>query len=564
MRQPSAAGVGRTPTGGDMRIENRANEPPPGRTHDAETCVLRAALDKWAARRPDAVFAAFPDGATWSYRAFRERIVRTAIGLQRIGVKQGEHVLVWLPNGPAALTVIFAANYLGAVVVPINTAYRGGLLEHVIGNSGARVMVAHGELAPRLAEIATHRLETVVALGDPGPLAGLRVLPWSALEPDGGELAPLERPIEPWDTQSIIYTSGTTGPSKGVLSSYMHAYASVGPRTWTCVRPDDRFLINLPMFHIGGIFISHAMLCAGGSVAMIERFSTERFWDDVRATGASIVFLLGVMAEFLMQRPPGPRDRDHPLQRAFLVPLTRGATGFAERFGVETWTLFNMTEIATPTFSEAYPTKPGSCGRARPGVEIRLVDANDCEVLRGSVGEMILRTDRPWAMNHGYHGNAEATARAWRNGWFHTGDAFRLDDDGDYVFVDRLKDAIRRRGENISSAEVEAELLAYPGIREAAAVAVPGDGGEDEVLAVVAPEPGHPPLDMADLIQFLARRMAYFMVPRYVRVLPELPKTPTVKILKTELRRDGLTGDVWDREAAGIRVGPDRLTPEDR
>jgi crotonobetaine/carnitine-CoA ligase len=165
---------------------------------------------------------------------------------------------------------------------------------------------------------------------------------------------------------------------------------------------------------------------------------------------------------------------------------------------------------------------------------------------------MILRTARPWAMNHGYHRDPEATARAWRNGWFHTGDAFYVDADGEYVFVDRLKDAIRRRGENISSFEVEAELLAFPGVREAAAVAVPGEFGEDEVMAVVALAPGHGEFDRAEFIAFLAERLARFMVPRYVRVLPELPKTPTAKVQKTLLRREGVTPDTWDRVAAGV------------
>jgi crotonobetaine/carnitine-CoA ligase len=545
------------------RGDTGARDVPSGRPCPAETCVTRAALDRWAERRPDAVFAAFPDAAPWSYGAFRDRVVRAAIGLQRIGVGRDEPVLVWLPNGPAALTVLTAINYLGAVAVPINTAYRGALLGHVLQNSRARFMVAHGELAARLAEIGTHALEILLTPdGTAPPLPGISCLPFAALAPDGGTLLPPERPTAPWDTQSIIYTSGTTGPSKGVLSSYMHAWSSVGPPTWTCVTPDDRFLINLPMFHIGGFFITHAMLCAGGSVALVERFSTERFWDEARATDATVVFLLGVMAGFLMARPPDQRDRDHPLKKAFLVPFTQSAAGFAERFGVETYTLFNMTEIATPTFSGPYPRKPGACGKARPGVEIRLVDENDCEVAPGAVGEMILRTARPWAMNHGYHRDPEATARAWRNGWFHTGDAFYLDADGDYVFVDRLKDAIRRRGENISSAEVEAELLAYPGVREAAAVAVPGQGGEDEVLAVLALAPGTPAPDMAELTAFLARRMAYFMVPRYVRVMPELPKTPTAKIQKALLRRDGVTADTWDREAAGVVLRRERLGAE--
>jgi crotonobetaine/carnitine-CoA ligase len=301
------------------------------------------------------------------------------------------------------------------------------------------------------------------------------------------------------------------------------------------------------------------VLCGGGSIAMVERFSTERFWDEVRETGATIVFLLGVMANFLLQAPPDPRDKDHPLKKAFIVPFSKEALGFGERFGVTTYTLFNMTEIATPTFSGPNPTKPGGCGQPRAGVEIRLVDEHDCAVPRGAVGEMIVRTARPWAMNHGYHRDPEATSRAWRNGWFHTGDAFYVDADGEYVFVDRLKDAIRRRGENISSFEIEAEFLAYPGIREAAAIPVPSELGEDEVMAVVALAHGHDEWKPERFIAFLAGRLAHFMVPRYVRVLPELPKTPTAKVQKALLRRDGVTQDTWDRAAAGIDVRAARL-----
>jgi crotonobetaine/carnitine-CoA ligase len=533
---------------------------PEGQCFPADVCVVRPVLDRLAASQPDKVFVRFVDGSSWSYREFRDVVVRTAAGFQNIGVAQGDHVLLWLPNGADMLRAIFALNYLGAVCVPINTAYRGQLLEHVLANADARVMVAHADLVARLRDVNPHQLKTLVVSGDSSlELPGLELLPVSMLDKYDGELRPLERAIQPWDTQSIIYTSGTTGPSKGVLSSYMHAYSSVGPQTWTCVTGDDRFLINLPMFHIGGIFICHAMLCAGGSIAMIERFSTELFWYEVRDTGASVAFLLGSMASFLLQRPATVQDRDHPLRRVFLVPLLKGAAGFGERFGVETYTLFNMTEIATPTISGPNPGKPGSCGKAREGVEIRLVDQHDCEVARGEIGEMIVRTQRPWAMNHGYQRAPEATARAWRNGWFHTGDAFYIDADGDYMFVDRLKDVIRRRGENISSVEVEAELLAYPGVREAAAVPVPSEFGEDEVMGVVSLLPDQPPLDFTAFIGFLCTRLPHFMVPRYLRVLTELPKTPTAKVMKAVLRKDGITADTWDRVEAGVQVKRERL-----
>lgn len=242
-----------------------------------------------------------------------------------------------------------------------------------------------------------------------------------------------------------------------------------------------------------------------------------------------------------------------------MVPLTDDAAAFKERFGIDIYTIFNMTEISSPIVSEANPGKRGTCGRVRPGVDVRLVDEHDCEVPIGTVGEMLVRTDRPWGMNSGYNENPAATAQAWANGWFHTGDAFRRDEDGYFYFVDRMKDAIRRRGENISSFEVELEVCAHPDVREAAAISVPGEFSEDEVMIVVAAVPGRS-IDHHALASFLMQRMPYFMVPRYIRVLDELPKTPSAKVLKSELRKEGVTSDTWDREAAGMRARREALT----
>ena len=200
-----------------------------------------------------------------------------------------------------------------------------------------------------------------------------------------------------------------------------------------------------------------------------------------------------------------------------------------------------------------------TCGKPRKGVQLRLVDAHDVEVAPGEIGELVIRTDAPWALNHGYNANPEATASAWRNGWFHTGDAFRTDADGNYFFVDRFKDAIRRRGENVSSFEVELEVSAHPAVREAAAVAVPSEFGEDDILVAVSLAEGQS-LDPADLIAFLKPRMAHFMVPRYIRVLDDLPKTPTRKVEKYLVRQSGITADTWDRETAGISIRREKLT----
>jgi crotonobetaine/carnitine-CoA ligase len=333
----------------------------------------------------------------------------------------------------------------------------------------------------------------------------------------------------------------------------MHAYSCVGPDAWNCLTAADRQLLHMPIFHIGGAFIATVALCVGSSIAVVSHFRTEAFWDQVRELEVTSAFLLGAMATFLLKQPPHPRDREHNLRMVFIVPLGQSGRAFRERFGVDVFTLFNMTEICTPLISRANPTKDSICGRPRAGVEVRLVDENDCRVKDGEVGQLILRTEAPWAMNHGYNNNPQATADAWRNGWFHTGDAFVHDADGDYRFVDRLKDAIRRRGENISSYEIEVELLSHPAVREAAAIPVASEFSEDEVLVVLAPAIGAS-IDPEDIIRHLLPRMAHHMVPRFIRIVAELPKTPTAKVEKHVLRAEGLTADTWDRERAGIAI----------
>jgi crotonobetaine/carnitine-CoA ligase len=525
--------------------------PPP------EAVVTRHLIDGSAEKFPDKTFVLFDDGSAWTYRELRQHVIRAAQGLQTLGVQQGDYVLSWLGNGPRALTTWFGLNYLGAVYVPLNTAYRGSLLQHVVLDTNARLMIGDHRLIPRLNEIKTGQLEKVVSVGGGSTqIAGVQVLPDDSLNNASGELAPLSRPIQPWDTHAIIYTSGTTGPSKGVLSSYLHIYST--GRAYP-IDGNDRTMVNIPLFHQSGIGAVYRMLMHGGSIALVESFNTYSFWDKVRQTGTTTLTLLGAMAPFLMKQPPGDKDRDHPLRMVTMVPLGEDAAAFSERFGVQIYTAFNMTETSCPIFSGPNPKLPGTCGRARDGVELRIVDENDCEVPVGQVGELVIRTDMPWAMNHGYHNNPEATARAWRNGWFHTGDAFRKDEEGNYYFVDRMKDAIRRRGENISSFEVENEVCAHPDVREAAVIPAKSEFSEDEVMVVVAPVPGRA-INARDLISFLAGRLPHFMIPRYVRVVSELPKTPTHKVQKYLLRADGVTEDTWDREKEGIVFKRQALT----
>ena len=517
-----------------------------------ERCVTRYLIDNFAAEKSTEAFAVFQDGEVWSYEQLREKVRQLAGGFHEQGVSRGDHVAVWMFDSKEAILTFFAINYLGAVFVPMNTAYKGQVLSHVLNVSDAKILVAHGQLLARLGEVDVAQIDKAISVGEGELPPAISGVDFSDVESTSSEPPELDRPIEPWDVQSIIFTSGTTGPSKGVLSSYLHIFTNAGPETWHFVTGEDRFLINMPIFHIGGMGVIFVMLCRGGSIAVMDGFDTEKFWPFVRESKTTAFFLLGVMTTFLLKQEPSDDDKNHDVRLAFMVPLTETCTEFYERFGIDVYTIFNMTEISSPIVSEPNPTKRGTCGKKREGVDVRLVDENDCEVAPGEIGEMIVRTDRPWGMNSGYYKNPEATAEAWRNGWFHTGDCFRQDSEGYFYFVDRMKDAMRRRGENISSFEVEAEVVAYPEVREAAAYAVPSDLGEDDVMISVAPVAGKT-IDPKVLIEFLGERMPYFMVPRYIRVLDELPKTPSSKVMKHVLRTEGVTTDSWDREEHNIK-----------
>lgn len=526
-----------------------------GGTYPADVCVLRYALERHAKSKPDQIFAAFEGGERWTFAQTLQQVASVAGNLRELGVRQHDHVLLVMPTCPLALLVMFAANYLGAVYVPVNPALKGSSLEHVLHNAGARIAVVHDSVLARVVAAAPATLTTVVHSSDEAVPSSDDVTMHgvSALTKPSAPLLEPPKPIQPFDTQSIIYTSGTTGRSKGVLSSYMHAFSCVGPDAWNCLAPDDRQMLHMPIFHIGGAFIATVSMCMGSSIGVVSHFRTEAFWDQVRELEITSAFLLGAMATFLLKQPPSSKDRHHRLRMVFIVPLGRSAKPFRERFGVDVFTLFNMTEICTPLISRANPAKDNVCGRPRAGVEVRLVDTHDCLVKDGEVGQLILRTEAPWALNHGYNANPQATADAWRNGWFHTGDAFFRDTDGDYHFVDRLKDAIRRRGENISSYEIEVELLSHPAVREAAAIPVPSEHSEDEVMVVLAPA-ADAAIDPEEIIRHLQPRLAHHMIPRYVRIVGELPKTPTAKVEKHVLRAEGITSETWDRERAGISI----------
>ena len=521
----------------------------------ADDTVVRNLIDRHARERGESVFALFDDGTQWTFSALKAKVVAGAAFLAAQGVAQGDIVGVWMPNGPEALRMMLAANYLGAICAPLGLASRGGFLEHLLDNSEARLMVVDSRLVGRLAEVQPRflrRLAVARTGGDatPAPTAFDSV----DLAPDSSANAtppPLERPIEPWDTQLVLYTSGTTGPSKGVLTSYLQRHAhAFSARHITAA---DRRLIHAPLSHTGGIGNVYGMLARGGSIALVESFKTDRFWSDVRRFGITTTSLLGVTLPYLLQQPESEQDRTHPLKTIQIAPVDASAAAFSRRFGVDVYGVYNMTEISAPFQGEPNPSVRGLCGRVRPGVEARIVDEHDFPLEEGQVGELVVRSAQPWTMMNGYLRDPQATADAWRNGWFHTGDAFRRTPEGDFIFVDRLKDAVRRRGENISSFEVESEIARHPRVREVAVVAARSELSEDEVLAVVAAVEGGS-IDPAALIDFLRPRLPHFMIPRYIRVLPALPRTATQKILKHQLRAEGVTADTWDRYKAGVVV----------
>ena len=518
--------------------------------------LVGAALVRRAAETPEASALLFVDGPEWSWTELHRRVRDHAAGLQALGVARGDLLLSWMPNGPVATLNFLAAAWLGVVYVPVNIGLRGALLTHVLRLTGAHLMVAHGALLDRLAEIDRADLERVIVIGDERPaLPGIALLDQAVLAGDGAELSPVE--TAPWDTQMVIFTSGTTGPSKGVLSSFRHARtAALGFRN---IGPGDRNLTALPAHHVGGVYGILWAIYHGGSVVIAERFRTQDFWPLVGRYQITTTGLLGVMVDFMNALPPFENERRHGLKSVLVAPYTPSALRFAERYGVPAYTEFNMTELSVPTFGGPEPLPPGSCGRAQGEVELRLVDTHDIVVPADGVGELILRTHQSWQISHGYLNDPAATARAWRNGWFHTGDLFRRDADGNYFFVDRVKDAVRRRGENISSFEVEAAILAHPAVAQAAVVGVPADAGaEDEVMAVVKLASGQT-LDPAVLVAFLSGQLAAYMVPRYVRFVDTFPLTPTQKIEKHRLRAEGVTSDCWDRDARGVRLSRDRL-----
>lgn len=512
--------------------------------------TLSAVLDRQLATAPDQ--AAVRDSVrSMSYGALYEEALTVAGGLAALGVREHETVLLMLDNHLDYVIAWWALALTTRVEVPVNTSYKGAILAHVINNSGARAIVIEAAYLPLLAEVADRlvRLELVIVRGEGEALRvpkGLTASRWTELR--GPRPAPPT--LQPWDLMGIMYTSGTTGPSKGVRVTQAHAYGYAAPAVLGRALASDVTLCTLPLFHIGGQWAGiYNSLIAGGSSVVLPRFSATTYWDDVRRYGCTYTLMLGAMANFLYQQAARDDDARQPLKRVLMVPVIPQLDEFRQRFGIEAVsTAYGLTEGSTVLLAPGGQARPGSVGWPRTDFEVRLVDEHDIEVPAGSVGELVIRTDDPWSVMDGYHDMPEATVHAWRNQWLHTGDGFRREADGQYVFVDRMKDAMRRRGENVSSFEVETEIMQHPAVLEASVVAVPSDATEDDILACIVLRPGAE-LAPEALLVFLDARLPYFMVPRYVTWMDELPKTPTAKVRKQALRETGVSATTYDRAA---------------
>jgi carnitine-CoA ligase len=530
---------------------------------DRTKWTVTHALRKQARSGPDRTFLVVPEeGREWTYAETLADAERVAGGLVAGGAVTGDRVVVMAANSSRFVLTWLGCGLGRLVEVPVNTAYEGEFLRHqvalvdarwaVIDDVHAQRFVALRDLLPALEGFwlvdTGHLSSALAALRS----AGWRAAPWDDLmradrlqipEPAAHSLA------------AVFYTSGTTGPSKGVAMPHSQMYF-FGQEvvSFTRLTADDTYLTTTPLFHGNAQFMaSFPALIAGARLVVRSKFSASRWVDHLRESAVTVTNLVGVMMDFVWKQPARADDADNVLRCVYAAPTASSILReFMQRFGVEAFVdAFGLTETCAPIISPyAEIRPPGAAGLlASDWFEIRLVDPEtDEEVPVGTVGELVIRYKHPWTCSLGYYGMPEKTAEAWRNLWFHTGDALRRDEDGWYYFVDRYKDALRRRGENISSYEVEQVLLAHPAVVECAVIGVAAgvEAGEDEVMAIVVLDP-ETTVSAAELWTFCEGKIPSFAIPRFVRYVDALPKTPSEKVRKAELRSSGVTADTHDR-----------------
>ncbi len=519
-----------------------------------------------AQKSPDKVFVEI-SGQEFTYRQAQKKVLQTAAMFQAIGVNQGDRVCLFMPNCPEYLFCWFGLSVLGAIGVPINTAYKRDEMAFILNDAEAKALVAHQTLAAVAEEAAAlapsieHKL-----LVEPGNPREDNLSGWTVFTQALDQAAELtSRPkVDPDSVCMLVYTSGTTGNPKGVMVTHkMYVAAGQGFSQWTMATSEDRFFTCLPFYHANIQYYSTmGALASGATLVIADRFSASRFWDQVREAKATVVNFIGMMMPVLSKNDVSPSDSQNTVRLFYGSPSfpTEFLADFQKRFATNIIVGFGMTETCYGTIEViGQERRSGSSGLARQHPdprfinEIRISDQETGEAIgTGTVGEITIKNP---ATMPGYWRNEEQTKFSLRDGWLYTGDLGWMDDDGFLYFVDRKKDIIRRRGENISSQEVEDVIKRHPDVLDCAVVAVPSDLGEDEVKAYILPRQGAD-LSPEDVVYWCADNLAYFKVPRYLEMREDLPRTPSLRVRK-DLRRqekEDPTEGCFDREAAGIKL----------
>ena len=513
--------------------------------------TLPALVDARAAATPERVLLWFED-VPLTCAQLRERVRAAAAGLRRRGIRRGDRIVIYMENCREFAEAWLGAMYIGALPVPVNLAYRGEFLRHQLSDSGASLVVTDHERLQAVRDVAggCPGLEAIAVAGE-GELPQADGVAWMKTGDLFRGAIEEETATVSWDEPgTILYTSGTTGLSKGVVLS--HNYLATMARV-ICdayeFTADDVFYCALPMFHVSGLTGVWNALVSGGPSVMDRRFSVSATWDRVRRYGVTGTCMVGPMLQMLWNLPEDPRDAELPLRFIAVAPVPHGLDeAIKKRYRLDgIVSMYGMTEafpLAITRVSDRVP--PGVAGRANPTFDIRIVDDEGKDVAPGIPGEIVCRPREAHVMFEGYFGNEETTAAAFRDGWFHTGDYCRYDAEENISFVDRKKDSIRRRGENISSFELENAIRRHPAVADAAVHAVPSDLGEDDVKVVIVAEPGVQP-SPEELSRFFEAELPRFAVPRYIELVAEIPKNPVGRVLKFKLRERGVTAATWDR-----------------
>ncbi len=504
---------------------------------------IRELIEAQARKKLDKVFLYFGNEEI-TYKAFNENINRAANVFLDLGVKKGDRVCFFLLNCPEFLYGWLGLAKIGAVLVPINTNYRTEECKYIVNHCEAKIILVHESLRKVVDAIRpeTESLETFLTIGDAERECGYASFE-EALRGASAELMATD--VEEDDLCEIMYTSGTTGPSKGVMMTHkywiINGYGYSYPME---IKPDDRLFTCLPYFHANAQgYSTMGALTAGASLIVVEKFSATKFWDQIRRYKATVFNYIGAMLTILSKQPESEKDRDHCVRAAYGTPaMERQFEEYMERrFGITFVSGYGLTECGLCIIQPLHGLrKEKSMGLPKqiPDFgfvnEIKIFDEHEREVPRGTVGEIVIRNP---AVMKGYYKDPQLTERVLRNGWLHTGDQAWMDEEGYFFFADRKKDVIRRRGENVSSIEVENVINAHPKVLESAVIGVASDFQDDEVKAFVVLKT-HESMDPLDLINWCKIRLAYFKVPRFIEFRKDLPKTPTLRIQKYKLKNE--------------------------